>query len=83
VLTLFGRVFCKTQLIRKFTNPNIPESQLVRISEALLYLDRIREENRRMVKITVVATVLHPAYTFNDYRTWALLRLTSRGGTVQ
>jgi hypothetical protein len=31
------RAFCKTQLIRKFTNPNIPESQLVRISEALLY----------------------------------------------
>jgi hypothetical protein len=29
-------VFCKPQLIRKFTNLNIPKSQLVRISEALL-----------------------------------------------
>jgi hypothetical protein len=25
-------VFCKTRLIRKFTNPNIPEAQLVRIA---------------------------------------------------
>jgi hypothetical protein len=33
-----SRVFCKPRLIRKFTNPNIPESQLVRISEALLYI---------------------------------------------
>jgi hypothetical protein len=32
-----GRVFCKTRLIKKFTNPKIPESQRVRISDALLY----------------------------------------------
>jgi hypothetical protein len=31
-------VFFKTQLIRKFTNPNILKSQSVWISKALLYL---------------------------------------------
>jgi hypothetical protein len=33
------RIFCKTRLIRKFTHPNIPESQLVQISDALLHVE--------------------------------------------
>jgi hypothetical protein len=32
------RVFCITQLIRNFANPNIPESQIVQSSEAVLYI---------------------------------------------
>jgi hypothetical protein len=42
-------VFCKTRLIRKFINPNIPESQLVRIGEALLHLILITNEYRTEV----------------------------------